>query len=473
LADPYLTLMSSDNSFAKGVSFANLHLTLDADGALPRNCGTAVVQSASIDFNSSVAAYALPVLCVSNSATIGNGCGNWAGLVKASGATLTCSSDAPTFSTLELEAGTMTLDEPNRYFNTGLIEGHKAYAYWHKDGTGMEPYRANAHSDGEENCHTNQITSTVRLAYVTAYDMTETATNELGNVVKANGYAFSYTGYIWNPDSTNVTWTFAASQRTVSKLYINKNEVYGRQGTETKNENVNNSDLRYGNATLKPGANHFWWRIGVSGTKVGPNATVKSCSTWTDHSKFGLVYDRLGRKSNDPANYERLVNTEDGALFTLTDPLTADYVALKAKLTDRSVERMIGHPGSVLNARGRRFRVETLVGCPTVNIATDWVADAGLTVTDSLTARTADILAMRHLTTDGTLAFDAGARVSLEGELRTLKPGDYVLAVAGQAIETLPQLAAELEEDYRLVLSNDGKTLFLRRLPRGLVILVR
>jgi len=211
----------------------------------------------------------------------------------------------------------------------------------------------------------------------------------------------------------------------------------------------------------------------VSGTTVGPNATVKSCATWTDKSKFGLVYDRLGRKSNDPANYERLVNTEDGALFTMTDPSNADYAALKAKLTDRSVERMVGHPGSVLNARGRRFSVGALVGCPTVNVATDWVSDAGLTVTGSLTARTADILAARHLTTDGTLTFGAGTLVSLDGDLRAFRPGDYVLAVAGQTIETLPQLATELKENFALVLSDDGKTLFLRRLRRGCVILFR
>jgi hypothetical protein len=470
LPAPYLTLKSSDNAFAKGVDFSNVCLTLDADGALPSACGTAVVENASINFNAAVASYELPVLRTSGNVTLGDGQGGWAGLVKTAGSTVACSANSPAFTTLHLESGTMTLGEPSRNFNVGLHEGHKAYAYWWKDG--QAPYMASAHCDGADNCHTNLITSTVRVAYE-AYSPGEQALNEFGVLVTANGYAFSYTGYIWNHDATNVTWTFAASEQTVSKLFINNVDIYGRQATATSPENENNADLRYGNATLHPGANHFWWRIGVSGTTVGPKTTVNSCPTWTDTTKMGLVYDRQGRLSNDPANYERLINSADGDLFTLTDNATAEYTALRERTTVRHLERLSGTSGAILNAVSRRLIVQELVGCPEVKTASDWLDEAGVTVTDSITARVTDLAEGYPFTTDGTLTFDAGTTFELEGDVKPLKGPNIVLATAAGGIQGVPTATGETAKHFRVYKSADAKTLYLAYIRRGTMVTVR
>ncbi|HNX36637.1 MAG TPA: hypothetical protein PKM57_18595 [Kiritimatiellia bacterium] len=471
LPNPYLTLKSPDNVFAKGVDFSNVNLTLDADGALPSACGTAVVENASIDFNVSVASYALPVLCTSSNVTISDAQGSWDGIVKTAGSTLACSANSPAFTTLDLESGTMTLEEPSRNFNAGLYEGHKAYAYWYKDGSGLDPYKANAHCEGADNCNTNLITSTVRLAYE-AYSPGEQALNEFGALVSADGYAFSYTGYIWNHDATNVTWTFAASERTVSRLYINYADVYGRQATGLSPENGVSADLRYGNATLHPGANHFWWRIGVSGKTVGPYSTVKSCTTWTDATKMGLVYDRLGRLSNDPANYERLVNSADGELFTLTDKATAEYTALREKTTARHLERLSGTSGAILNAVSRRLIVQELVGCPEVNTASDWLDEAGMTVTDSFTAQVTDLADGRHFTTDGKLIFDVGTTFELEGDVKPLKGAKTILATAANGIQGIPTVTGETALYFKVSKSADTKTLYLEYVSRGTMVTI-
>lgn len=472
LPAPNLTLKSPDNVFAKGAEFSNVNLFLDADGALPSACGTAVVENASIDFNVSVASYTLPVLCTSSNVTISDAQGSWDGIVKTAGSTLACSANSPAFTTLDLESGTMTLEEPSRNFNAGLYEGHKAYAYWHKDGSGLDPYKANAHCEGADNCNTNLITSTVRLAYE-AYSPGEQALNEFGALVSAGGYAFSYTGYIWNHDATNVTWTFAASERTVSRLYINYADVYGRQAAGTSPENGTSADLRYGNATLHPGANHFWWRIGVSGGTVGPYSTVKSCPTWTDTTKMGLVYDRLGRMSNDPANYERLINSADGDLFTLTDTASAEYTAMRADLTVRRFQRLSGASGAILNAVSRRLIVQELVGCPEVNLASDWFDEAGVSVTDLFTARVTDLAAGHHFATDAQLVFDAGTTFELMGDVQPLKGAKTILATAANGIQGIPTVTGETALYFKVSKSADAKTLHLEYIPRGTMVIFR
>lgn len=470
LPAPNLTLKSPDNVFAKGVEFSNVNLFLDADGALPSACGTAVVENASINYNASVASYTLPVLRTSGNVTIDDAQGSWAGIMKTAGSTLTCSTNSPAFTTLDLESGTMTLGEPDRSFNVGLYEGHKAYAYWWKDG--QTPYMASAHCEGEENCHTNRITSTVRVAYE-AYSPGEQALNEFGALVSASGYAFSYTGYIWNHDATNVTWTFAASERTVSRLYINYADVYGRQATGTSPENGNSADLRYGNATLHPGANHFWWRIGVSGITVGPNSTVKSCPTWTDATKMGLVYDCLGRMSNDPANYERLINSADGDLFTLTDRASAEFTALREKTTVRHLERLSGTSGAILNAVSRRLIVQELAGCPEVHLASDWFDEAGVAVTNLFTARVTDLTAGHYFATDAQLIFDAGTTFELMGDVQPLKGAKTILATAANGIQGVPTVTGETAKHFRVSKSADTKTLYLEYVSRGTMVLIR
>ena len=480
---PDVELHSPQNSFARGLALTNVNLKVMADGALPASMGTGVLTARNVAFTFDTAdkgqAWSLPQMTVDGDVSIGDHAGSWAGIVKSAGATLTCSADAPSVAALDLEAGTMSLAEPNVNFNAGLYEGWRAYAYWHKDkhdeftDAMMNVFKANAHCDNADNNATNGVTLGVRLAYE-RQTFDDLAPNEYGTPVQANGYAVNYQGYIWNPDPTNVTWSFAASEDTVSSLFINGTTVYARQAaTTTVAENAGNADLKYGNATLRPGANAFWWRIGVSGRTVGPKSSVKTCATWTDKTKMGLVYDRLGRLSNNPDDYERLVETGNGALFTLTDPSTPAYAALKERTTVRRMERLSGTAGAVLDAPSRHLVVRMLKGCPEVKTASSWLAEAGLSVTETFVARAADLAAGHGLVTDGKLDFAEGCTFALEGEFDALKGQTSVVATAAKGIQGLPVMTGDVAAQFRLVKSEDGKTLSLEYIPNGTLVIFR
>ncbi|MGN0853838.1 MAG: hypothetical protein ACI4Q3_10765 [Kiritimatiellia bacterium] len=455
-----VTLASPENDFRGPVGVTNVNLRLAVNGALPNAVPSFAVSKSAIRIDTSlredgsVQPFDLPVMQTEGPVTISDGPANFAGL--------------------DLRSGTTTFEEPARDFNAGLYEGWRAYAYWHKDPYGefteamLLAYRANAHCDSADNNATNAVTLDVRLASE-HQTFTDTVLNECGASVQAAGYAVNYQGYIWNPDSTNVTWTFAASENTVSTLWINGKGVYARQGVATSAGA--NADLQRGNAVLQPGANAFWWRIGVSGQTVGPKTAVKSCATWTDATKMGLVYDRLGRNSTNPDDYERLVNSADGSLFTLTVPGTAAYEALKAQMTCR-LPLLRGATGTVLEARGRKLEIGELEGCPAVNVCgVRNRSVSGVTVTACLVAQTADVAAGRIFTTDGPLAFAASATVTLEGESKALAPnGIYTLATAEGGITGCP---ASEKGGIALSVSDDGKSLLARIIPAGTLIVFR
>ena len=466
---PDVELHSPQNSFARGLALTNVNLKVMANGALPASMGTGVLTANNVAFTFDNAdreqTWSLPQMTVAGEVSIGDCAGTWAGIVKSAGATLTCSADAPSFSNLDLEAGTMSLAEPNANFNAGLYEGWRAYAYWHKDTPDgftdgmMNVYKANQHCDNEDNNATNGVTLGVRLAYE-SQTFDDQVPNEYGKLVRAYGYAVNYQGYIWNPDPTNVTWSFAGSEKTVSTLWINGKRVYERQGLDK---------LSHGNATLSPGANTFWWRIGVSGYEVGPNNTT----TWTDSTKKGLVYDRLGRNSENSDDYERLINSEDGNLFTLTDPSTPAYAALKERTTVRRMERLSGTVGAILEAPSRQLIVRMLKGCPKVNTASTWLAEAGLFVTESFMAHASDLAAGHGLVTDGKLDFAEGCTFALEGEFDALKGRTSVVATAAKDIQGLPVVTGDAAAQFRLVKSQDGKTLSLEYIPNGTLVIFR
>ena len=222
-----LTLASSENDIAGPVKLCAFEtLKLPVNGALSSCCTVQVDQAASVVLEDGVTDYALPRVQVVNDATLSSGGGGtWSGIEKNGAGTLTYDSRLD-IGDLTLNAGTVNLSDSWNYI-AGLWEGHQAYAHWHKDAhddyttADMNKVKANQHCDGADNCHSNQVVRGVRLAYEKE-TYSDQAVDETGASVLANGYAVSYRGYIWNPDPTNVTWTFAASEDTVSTLLINR-----------------------------------------------------------------------------------------------------------------------------------------------------------------------------------------------------------------------------------------------------------
>ncbi len=457
-----MTLTSTESNFQSPLFEvgASTRLKMPVDGVLA-SCATVNVNAAGgVLLDETVRYDHLPVFKVVDGGILsGSREGTWSGIEKNGSGELTLGGTMD-IGDLALNAGTVQMADP-RESVIGLWEGHKVYAYWHRDGIAgvIEEFRANSHCEGADNCHSNRIVRGVRLASESE-TYTEKVLDETGALVTGNGVAVSYRGYIWNPDPTNVTWSFAGAENTVTRLYINGRDVYGRQAT---------SQVLFGNATLTPGANDFWWRIGVSGKTVGPWSSVNNCATWTDETKMGLAVDRLGRKSQNPDDYERLDNL-DGTLFYVVDPASAEF----EEIATTQIGRLAGVDGAVLNAQGRRLVVADLVGCPAVNFAANGQVWEGLTITNRLTAKAADQVVGKVLTVDGKVTLGADAVIAFDdpdGQLQTGNSYPVISTTGGITGEA--RVSEGVGKRCRFVLSADGKSLSVFVIPTGTQVIIR
>ncbi len=125
---------------------------------------------------------------------------------------------------------------------------------------------------------------------------------------------------------------------------------------------------------------------------------------------------------------------------------------------------------------GGRYEAESAQALVTANLkgAPAIAGSVTLSVTNSYTARAADLVQGAKMTAVNALAFGAACVADVEG-VETLPSSDagYVLATSGVAISGRPRAGAALKEaGWTTALSADGKSLLLRPLG-GLAIFLR
>ena len=108
-----------------------------------------------------------------------------------------------------------------------------------------------------------------------------------------------YSGYINNPGTSNVTWTFAENYDDAARLLIDGTQIF---------YSTTYSDQTSGTYTLTPGLHSFELRVGGNGTPNGPNGTGVS------NTGLGVAYSTDGG-----ATYRALTDPGDGSLFRLTN----------------------------------------------------------------------------------------------------------------------------------------------------------
>jgi len=149
----------------------------------------------------------------------------------------------------------------------------------------------------------------------TSVELTTTAANGFcGSGGTINGKlwpdnsTYVYSGYIWNRESTNVTWTFAENFDDQVLLRIG--------GTTVLDNNTWNTPTK-GTITLAPGAHSFDLRLGQGSGGAGGNVA----GWWSDANK-SFAIDFQGRDAETFAFYQNLVDPGDGSLLTrsLSDP---------------------------------------------------------------------------------------------------------------------------------------------------------
>ena len=451
----HLHLFSGENSFTGGAVgyLATYHLW--NDGALPAGGGSLSLTNAGVRLENPNVTYTLPVLelCKSNSVTGGKG--TWRKVVKTG--TGTAVWDSMTGSDLlDVQGGTVRFATSPRAQLAGLIEGRRTY------------YTANTAIDADWKALT-VATNGVTLKPDAYYDFSHHLWTDPwppDQTSSSRRYTVSYTGYLWNNETTNVTWSFAGQAYTHMGVTIDHtNRLFKFTG-------VGNGTVQ-GNVTVSPGPHHF----DVRGycTALYQDNPKDSRLTWPNYH-FAVGFDPLGRGSTNQADYRKLVDPGDGSLLTwdipdrviegvTTVPGTDDVIGAFAPV----FRKMRFAPGTGADFR-YNYSVEALEGFPAITGATEH-----FTVSSNWTVRTSEVAAGNKLTTPGRLVFAPGATVSVVGAPPAADsyPQIFVIARSGIPDESLPEIAYGASGKWTVRRSADGLDVELVRNAEGFRIILR
>lgn len=195
--------------------------------------------------------------------------------------------------------------------------------------------------------------------------------------VKAN--CTTYSGYIWNREPAEVNWTFACNVANLTVLHLDGAEIFRHSTGSTK---------PHTNVTVKvaPGAHRI--RIG-NYSKYYKNTTTGNVDDNTEGGVkgdglkgMGLTWDRLGRGTDEPENFEILEDPGDGSLFTWALP--GEEVFYPG--TDESIKlgkfQRVKFSGGTLYLNNVTNRISEMEGMPLVDgsgkliIESKWTIDA-------------------------------------------------------------------------------------------------
>jgi len=271
----------------------------------------------------------------------------------------------------------------------------------------------------------------------------------------------TYDGYIWNRETTNVTWTFATSIAQYATVYVDDvRVVYYNYINDSSHQSPAH---QFDQVTLTPGPHRFHVRGCVN--------TIRAGGGWP--TSFGFVYDKMGRNVNTndyptgdfsaiTNNFELVLDSGDGSLLTRS----VDEADLP------HFDEMRFAPGTTLDLNGNAYVASTLSGFPTVtSSAEDASAAPSLTITNRFVVNAADIVAGKKLSLAMPLTFGANAGVTVTNLAALARGFSYVLAEVtgeGNAITAASGFRQRRELDsskWDLMLSSDGKTLLLVPAP--------
>ena len=263
-----------------------------------------------------------------------------------------------------------------------------------------------------------------------------------------------YDGYIWNRETTNVTWTFATSIAQYACVYVDGTEVV--HYSYIKDSSHESPAHQFDQVTLTPGPHTFQVRACLSSIRYGGG--------WP--TNFGFVYDKLGRyvDKGGPSdgnfaaisnNFEFVIDPGDGSLLTRS----IDEADLP------HFDEMRFADGTTLDVNGNAYVARTVSGYPHVtSTAEDPSAAPSLTISNQLVADAADLVAGKKLSLDIPLVFGASSSVNVTN-LVGVSRRKYTLAEVtgeGNAVSLGDRLRLPCTVDngkWVVMPSDDGKRL--------------
>jgi hypothetical protein len=267
----------------------------------------------------------------------------------------------------------------------------------------------------------------------TAIELTTTAANgACGSGGTINGKlwpdntTYVYSGFIWNRDSTNVTWTFGENFDDQVLLRIDNVTVLndGTWNLPTK-----------GTITLSPGAHAFDLRLGQGGGGAGGSNN----GGWNTTRSFGI--DFQGRDTTDFNNFVLLTDSGNGSLLTTT---SVDPLGNEGLLANVMVNLAAGD--TVLDLNGEAQKVGEVAG---IGIVTNGTLKAGTALSP------AGDTAVGSLTLEGvTLAAGITYRVTVDGTASDSLLSSGALDLSG--VTLVPATGAELTASTYVIAHAEG-----------------
>ena len=202
----------------------------------------------------------------------------------------------------------------------------------------------------------------------TIQQTTRAANGTCGERGSINGYTWTndimviYSGYIWNHEDHDVTWTFIENFDDTAVLVIDGNVVLCDAGSGTVTRN---------RITLSPGAHSFETRFGQRGGTAGLSSTRPAW--WpvvTDGGKGAFLVDFEGRLDDNIANYQFLENPETGLPLLTTGPALPGTDTGKAVVIEDGVLALGAVPGLFEGMIPSNWDASTPNPCSSVQLTT-------------------------------------------------------------------------------------------------------
>ena len=348
-------LTNPENDFTGGVTFNRGTLVLAVSGALPRDGGELQMQEGTLVLTNTNP-YELPSATFDASGKVDGyaATGTWKDRLAKTGEGVFEYNTFVGANVLDIRGGTFKMPTEKIEVITnripGIYGGSKEYASG-----------ATAAWEGSET-FTNDTYASPVMAYKAGTTQGWTA-NTL----------WTYSGYIWNRSPTNEMWTFASCILSNGKVLLDGECVVYNSSPASDQAW---GGVKQGTVEVAPGPHTFEVRLlsGSVGTSTASGGGAYGFTTPLANSHGneagyiwgegkGIMLDRLGRGSHNVADYEKIIDSGDGDLLTLTD--AKDEVIHHLPV----FETIVATNGAVtldMNNNNCTYTLKNLVGTPTV-----------------------------------------------------------------------------------------------------------
>ncbi len=460
----FVNLANAGSTFEGGVSVRDLIVNVNENGAVPAEGGVFALTNSIVNFDSHKN-YMLPngIIHVDGDVwrSVSGGLGKWKTLVKTGAGTVNYDSIIGA-EVLELKSGVMEISEQSYPFArfAGLVEGVEYFADTLNDQgeiveEGIKISTAKAKDNGI--VYTNRVVMSPYLmnTEMGEYWTTKRPADDTDHKVKA--HCTTYSGYMWNRSNKSVDWTFACNVANYTVFHFDDELMFEHNPSSSKAiAKVTIRDIAPGSVHRIRIGNHSKYNKVTDNKTQGGISSSTTDPVW-GKEKLGLRWDRLGRDTTDPANFEILADSGDGMLFTHDIPNNTlpEFDLVKFK-------------GGTLHLNGVTNTVTAVEGMPLV------AGTGKLIIENKWTIDAADIA-------DGSavsgLSFGFGADAELE-----IENSSAAKSMTGTREWTVIKSAEDItgsitvkDEDMatRWTVNIDGNEVKLKYRPFGTAVIIR